>query len=94
MLTLTSSAFPPQGEIPSKYTCQGQDVSPPLAWSDVPSNAKSLVLIVEDPSLAGERLVDQRGEHRRGPDGMAPPAQAPAQIWLQLLEDHRRRSHL
>jgi len=49
MLTLTSSAFPPEGEIPSKYTCQGQDVSPPLAWSDVPSNAKSLVLIVEDP---------------------------------------------
>jgi hypothetical protein len=46
---LSSSAFPPQGEIPSKYTCQGQDVSPPLAWSDVPSNAKGLVLIVEDP---------------------------------------------
>lgn len=46
---LTSSVFSPDGEIPSKYTCQGQDVSPPLAWSGVPSNAKSLVLIVEDP---------------------------------------------
>lgn len=46
---LTSSAFPPGGEIPSKYTCQGQDASPPLAWRGVPSNAKSLALIVEDP---------------------------------------------
>jgi Raf kinase inhibitor-like YbhB/YbcL family protein len=46
---LTSSAFLPGGEIPAKYTCEGQDVSPPLAWSGVPSNAKSLVLIVEDP---------------------------------------------
>jgi Raf kinase inhibitor-like YbhB/YbcL family protein len=46
---LTSSGFLPGGEIPAKYTCQGKDVSPPLAWSGVPSNAKSLVLIVEDP---------------------------------------------
>lgn len=46
---LTSGAFPPGGEIPSKYTCEGQDASPPLAWSGVPSNAKSLVLIVDDP---------------------------------------------
>jgi Raf kinase inhibitor-like YbhB/YbcL family protein len=46
---LKSSAFPPQGEIPSKYTCQGEDVSPPLAWTDVPANAKSLVLVVDDP---------------------------------------------
>jgi Raf kinase inhibitor-like YbhB/YbcL family protein len=46
---LTSSMFSPGGEIPSKYTCQGQDVSPPLAWSGLPSKAKSLALVVEDP---------------------------------------------
>ena len=46
---LTSTAFPPGGEIPAKYTCEGQDVSPPLAWTGVPPNAKSLVLIVDDP---------------------------------------------
>jgi Raf kinase inhibitor-like YbhB/YbcL family protein len=46
---LTSTAFPHGGEIPAKYTCEGQDISPPLAWTGVPPNAKSLVLIVDDP---------------------------------------------
>lgn len=48
-LQLTSNAFAPGGEIPAKYTCQGKDISPPLAWSGVPANARSLVLIVDDP---------------------------------------------
>ena len=48
-LTLTSSSFSPQGEIPTRYTCEGQDVSPALSWSGVPAVTKSLVLIVDDP---------------------------------------------
>ena len=48
-LTLISSAFQPDGEIPQQYTCDGGDTSPPLAWSGVPANARSLVLIVDDP---------------------------------------------
>ena len=48
-LTLTSSAFGPNGAIPKKHTCEGDDVSPPLAWTGVPPAAKSLVLIVDDP---------------------------------------------
>lgn len=48
-LKLTSAAFTHRGEIPSKYSCEGQDVSPPLAWSGVPAGAKSLALIVDDP---------------------------------------------
>lgn len=48
-LKLTSIAFAHGGEISSKYTCEGQDISPPLAWSGVPPNAKSLALIVDDP---------------------------------------------
>jgi Raf kinase inhibitor-like YbhB/YbcL family protein len=48
-MMLTSTAFPHGGAIPSKYTCEGQDVSPPLAWSGVPAGAQSLVLIVDDP---------------------------------------------
>ena len=48
-LTITSSAFQRGGPIPVRYTCEGQDVSPPLAWSGVPANTKSLALIVDDP---------------------------------------------
>ncbi|MGH8487803.1 MAG: YbhB/YbcL family Raf kinase inhibitor-like protein [Gammaproteobacteria bacterium] len=48
-LTLTSSAFTHNGEIPAQYTCEGKDLSPPLAWSGVPAGAKSLALIVDDP---------------------------------------------
>jgi hypothetical protein len=44
-----SNAFKAGGAIPSRYTCDGDDVSPPLAWSGVPAEAKSLVLVVEDP---------------------------------------------
>lgn len=48
-LTLTSSAFPPEGEIPKLYTGEGRDISPPLSWTGIPAAAKSLVLIVDDP---------------------------------------------
>jgi Raf kinase inhibitor-like YbhB/YbcL family protein len=48
-LTLTSSAFTEGGNIPSLYTCEGQDISPPLAWTGVPPGTRSLALIVDDP---------------------------------------------
>jgi len=48
-MTLTSSAFSQHGAIPMRCTCDGADVSPPLAWSGVPAGTKSLVLIVDDP---------------------------------------------
>src|ERR1700745_1497693 len=48
-MTLNSPAFQHNGHIPSKYTCEGEDVSPPLAWEGVPNGAKSLVLIIDDP---------------------------------------------
>jgi len=48
-LKATSSAFQQGGSIPAKYTCEGQDVSPPLAWSGAPGNIKSYALIVDDP---------------------------------------------
>jgi Raf kinase inhibitor-like YbhB/YbcL family protein len=48
-MRITSSAFTDQAAIPVQYTCEGKDISPPLAWADVPSGAKSLALIVDDP---------------------------------------------
>lgn len=48
-LTLSSTAFHHQSSIPSLYTCEGQDISPPLSWSELPEGTQSLVLIVDDP---------------------------------------------
>jgi Raf kinase inhibitor-like YbhB/YbcL family protein len=48
-LSLESSAFEHGAEIPARYTCSGEDVSVPLNWEGVPDNARSLVLIVDDP---------------------------------------------
>jgi len=49
MLTLTSAVFQHQQRIPKKHTCEGSDISPPLAWSGVPEGCRSLALIVDDP---------------------------------------------
>jgi len=49
MLNITSPAFSNDGEIPPEYTCNGKDNSPPLEWSGIPENTRSLVLIVDDP---------------------------------------------
>jgi len=48
-LEITSTAFMQGQPIPKKYTGEGMDVSPPLSWSNVPENAKELVLICDDP---------------------------------------------
>lgn len=49
MLTITSPAFAAGQAIPKKYTCEGDDRSPPLAWSGAPDGTKSFALIVDDP---------------------------------------------
>ncbi len=48
-IKITSSAFLEGGMIPKKYTCDGENISPQLAWTSVPDNAKSLTLISDDP---------------------------------------------
>ncbi len=52
-LSLSSTAFKEGGEIPVKYTCDGQDISPPLVWDETPQNTQSLALIVDDPDAPG-----------------------------------------
>lgn len=48
-IKVTSTAFEEGGMIPSKYTCDGEDISPPLSWSGVPEGTKSIALISDDP---------------------------------------------
>jgi Raf kinase inhibitor-like YbhB/YbcL family protein len=52
---MTSSSFEPDGEIPSKHTCEGADLSPALAWSGVPRATRSLAIIVDDPDAPDPR---------------------------------------
>ncbi|MBU0469901.1 MAG: YbhB/YbcL family Raf kinase inhibitor-like protein [Nanoarchaeota archaeon] len=53
-MEILSSAFDDGDEIPIKYTCDDEDISPPLEFSDIPEEAKSLVLILDDPDAPKE----------------------------------------
>jgi len=48
-LIITSTAFVNEGTIPARHTCDGDDISPALSWSNIPEGTQSLVLIVDDP---------------------------------------------
>ena len=54
-MNLSSSAFRANQPIPTRYTCAGEDISPPLAWAGVPAGTKSLVLIIDDPDAPDPR---------------------------------------
>jgi Raf kinase inhibitor-like YbhB/YbcL family protein len=48
-MKLSTTAFEPGGMIPSRYTCDGDDISPDLVWQDLPAGAASLAIICDDP---------------------------------------------
>jgi len=52
-MKIQSSAFGQNQPIPRKYSCEGDDISPPLSFSDIPKEAKSLAVVVEDPDAPG-----------------------------------------
>ena len=52
-IKLTSAAFIDGAAIPSPYTCEGANVSPPLAWDTLPASARTLALIADDPDAPG-----------------------------------------
>jgi len=56
-LNISSPAFPSEGMIPAKYTCEGGNVSPSLSWTGVPASAKTLALICDDPDAPGGTWV-------------------------------------
>lgn len=62
-MQLESSAFDAGGPIPTKYTCEGEDVSPPLNWSNLPPGTQSLALIVDDPDAPDPKAPKRTWVH-------------------------------
>lgn len=56
-MKITSPAFESEQQIPAKYTCDGDNVNPPLVFEDIPEQAKSLVLIMDDPDAPDKTWV-------------------------------------
>lgn len=56
-LTVTSSAFEHEGAIPARFTCDGDDTSPPLEWSAGPAGTRSYALVMDDPDAPGRTWV-------------------------------------
>jgi Raf kinase inhibitor-like YbhB/YbcL family protein len=61
--TLSSSAFAAGGDIPTRYTCEGEDISPPLTWSAPPPGTRSLALILDDPDAPDPRHPQMTWTH-------------------------------
>ena len=79
-MILTSSAFGEGELIPSRYTCDGANVSPPLEWQGVPDNARSLALIVEDPDAPSGTFVHWVLYHLPSSAGELPEGVTPSEV--------------
>jgi Raf kinase inhibitor-like YbhB/YbcL family protein len=76
-ISITSSAFEARGVIPIRHTCDGEDLSPPLAWSETPGGTKSIALISEDPDAPGRTwthwvMYELPPDVRELPEGVPP----------------------
>lgn len=62
-MKIISQAFENGKNIPVKYTCQGQEINPPLSFLDVPKETKSLTLIMHDPDVPKSLRADGNWDH-------------------------------
>jgi len=80
-LTLQSPSFGAHASIPSKYTCDGDDISPALVWQDASPNTQSYVVLVDDPDTTGGRwthwvLFNIPANVHQLAEGSSPPGDA------------------
>ncbi len=92
-LALESKAFRPGGDIPRKFTCEGEDLSPALFWSEPPPGTQSLALIADDPDAPAGTwvhwvLYDLDPQVRELPEGVPKTEQAAG--GRQGLNDFRK----
>jgi Raf kinase inhibitor-like YbhB/YbcL family protein len=79
---LTSTAFSDGGQIPREFSCDGANVSPPVAWTGVPADANAIVLMVDDPdarNFVHWIVLDLPGSDGELPKGVLPTAALPQQ---------------
>ena len=94
-MKLSSTAFAAQGEIPRRHTCEGDDVAPALAWSELPAGTRSLALIVDDPDAPDPAAPQRTWVHwvlfdiPPGTTGVPEGGQAPAGAKAGLNDWHR-----
>jgi Raf kinase inhibitor-like YbhB/YbcL family protein len=93
-MKLRSSAFPDGAAIPRRFTCEGEDISPPLQWIDAPAQAKSFALLCDDPDAPGgtwhhwaayDIAADQTA--------LAQAAAGDAHSFKQAINDFKRRGY-
>ncbi len=92
-MRLTSSAFADGATIPRRFTCDGENLSPPLAWTDPPRSTASFVLLCDDPDAPGGTwhhwaAYDIPADRMQLPEGAAQPAGAAG--FKQAINDFRK----
>lgn len=80
-INVGSTAFTEAGMIPRQYTCDGEDMSPPLSWSGIPEGTKSIAIIADDPDAPGGMWVHWV-VYNLPPDLKGLPENVPAQKTL------------
>jgi Raf kinase inhibitor-like YbhB/YbcL family protein len=95
-MRLSSNAFPYGSEIPRRFTCDGEDVSPPLEWSDAPAGTRSFTLLCDDPDAPAGTWHHWAAYDISGNEtGLPPDAAGHAQKhgFKQATNDFRRASY-
>lgn len=94
VMRLTSAAFTSGGEIPARFTCDGENLSPPLAWSGAPSGTRGFAVICRDPDApAGVWYHWAAFDIARSTDGLAEHCRPNDKALRQGVNDFRRSSY-